>query len=109
MTQLTVSFSFIKVVSYTKIGLNLKKRLTLCRMQATAHCTEVRFASFFSGGFTTIAGINPLERKLTKHTFVHCGPECRKEANRSQFKSQWGPIKDDCDYNLVLTLYHRVD
>ena len=30
------------------------------------HCTEVRF-----GGFITIAGINPLERKLTKRTSVH--------------------------------------
>ena len=71
MTQLTVSFSFIKVVSYTKIGLNLKKRLTLCRMQATAHCTEVRFASFFSGGFTTMTVLNPPERKLAKRTTVH--------------------------------------
>ena len=29
-------------------------------------CTEMRFASFFSGGFTTMAVINPLERKLAK-------------------------------------------
>ena len=29
-------------------------------------CTEVRFASFLSGGFTTIAVINPPERKLAK-------------------------------------------
>ena len=35
------------------------------------HFTEVRFASFFSGGFTTMAVINPLERKLTKPTSVH--------------------------------------
>ena len=34
--------------------------------------TEVRFASFLSGGFTTIAGINPPERKLTKRTSVQC-------------------------------------
>ena len=33
-------------------------------------CTEVRFASFLSGGFTTIAVINPLEMKLTKQTSV---------------------------------------
>jgi len=29
-------------------------------------CTEVRFASFLSGEFTTMAGINPSERKLAK-------------------------------------------
>ena len=33
--------------------------------------TEVRFVSFLSGGFTTISVINPLERKLSKHTSVH--------------------------------------
>ena len=33
-------------------------------------CTEVRFASFLSGGFTTMAVINPLERKLAKRTSV---------------------------------------
>ena len=32
--------------------------------------TEVRFASFFSGGFTTMALINPPERKLVKRTSV---------------------------------------
>ena len=36
------------------------------------HCTEVRFASFLSGGFTTTAVINPPERKLAKHTSVYC-------------------------------------
>ena len=35
-------------------------------------CTEVHFASFFSGGFTTMTVINPLERKLAKRTSVHC-------------------------------------
>ena len=33
-------------------------------------CTEVRFASFLSGGFTTMAVINPPERKLAKRTSV---------------------------------------
>ena len=37
-------------------------------------CTEVRFASFLSGGFTTMAVINSLERKLVKRTSVHCLP-----------------------------------
>ena len=32
--------------------------------------TEVNFASFLSGGFTTMAIINPPERKLAKRTSV---------------------------------------
>ena len=36
------------------------------------HCTEVRFATFLSDGFTTIAVINSPEKKLAKRTFVHC-------------------------------------
>ena len=31
----------------------------------------MRFTSFLSGGFTTMAVINPLERKLAKRTTVH--------------------------------------
>ena len=34
------------------------------------HCTEVRFASLFSGGFTTMAVIYPPERKLAKRTWA---------------------------------------
>ena len=30
----------------------------------TKQCTEVRFASFFSGGFITAIVVNPSERKL---------------------------------------------
>ena len=33
-------------------------------------CTEVRFASFLSGGFITDIVVNPPERKLAKHTSV---------------------------------------
>ena len=33
-------------------------------------CTEVRFASFLSGGFTSMAVINRPERKLEKRTSV---------------------------------------
>jgi hypothetical protein len=36
-------------------------------------CTEVCFASFLSGGFTTMAVINPPEKKLAKHTSVQFG------------------------------------
>ena len=33
----------------------------------------MRFASFFSGGFTTMAVMNPPEKELGKHTSVHWG------------------------------------
>ena len=37
------------------------------------HCTEVRFASFLSGGFiTAMIIVNPPERKVVKRTSVHC-------------------------------------
>ena len=36
------------------------------------HCTEVRFASFLSSGFTTKAVMNPPEKKVEKCTSVHC-------------------------------------
>ena len=36
------------------------------------HCTEVRFDALLSSGFTTMAVINPPERKLAKRTSVHC-------------------------------------
>ena len=36
------------------------------------YCTEVHSASFFSGEFTTMAVINPPERKLAKRTSVYC-------------------------------------
>ena len=35
------------------------------------YCTEVHFASFLSGGFTTMAEINHRIRKLAKRTYVH--------------------------------------
>ena len=40
------------------------------QVKAPLHCTEVRFASFLSGGFTTLAVINPPEMKLAKRTSV---------------------------------------
>ena len=43
------------------------------------HCTEVRFASFLSGGFTTMAVMNPPETKLDKCTSVHWST-CKKAA-----------------------------
>ena len=35
------------------------------------HLTEVRFASFLSGGFTSMALMNPPEKKLEKRISVH--------------------------------------
>ena len=37
-----------------------------------ADCTDMRFASFLSGGFTSMAVINPPEKKLAKRTSVPC-------------------------------------
>ena len=34
----------------------------------TSQCTEVRFASLLSGGFTSMAVINPPEKKLANRT-----------------------------------------
>ena len=39
---------------------------------SSPHCTEVRFASLLSDGFTTMAVINPPEEKLANRTSVHC-------------------------------------
>ena len=33
---------------------------------------QVRFASFFSGGFITAIVVNPPKRRLAKRTSVHC-------------------------------------
>ena len=35
-------------------------------------CTNVRFASFLSGGFITAIVVNPPERKLATRTSVQC-------------------------------------
>ena len=35
-------------------------------------CTELRFASLLSGGFTTMTVINPPDWKLANRTFVQC-------------------------------------
>ena len=40
---------------------------SICR---STQCTEVRFASFLSGGFITAIVVNPPERKVTKRTSV---------------------------------------
>ena len=40
--------------------------------QIRQQCTEVRFASLLSGGNTTMAVINPPEKKLVNRTSVQC-------------------------------------
>ena len=42
----------------------------------SVQCTEVRFASFLSGGFTTMAVINPPDWKVANRTFVQCTETC---------------------------------
>ena len=40
----------------------------ICNTEQMAQCTDVRFASLLSGGFTTMAVIDPPEKKLAKRT-----------------------------------------
>ena len=51
------------------LGLGLK---CLRKVHLNTQCTEVRFASWLSGGFTTMAVINLPKSKLAKRTSVHC-------------------------------------
>ena len=44
--------------------------ILFCPSKPANQRTEVRFASFLSGGFTTMAVINPPENKLAKRTSV---------------------------------------
>ena len=46
-------------------------------MGTFTQCTEVRFASLLSGGFTTVAVINPLEKKLANCTSAQCVKSAR--------------------------------
>ena len=40
-------------------------------LEFLTQCTEVHFASLLSGRFSTMAVINPPEKKLATHTSVH--------------------------------------
>ena len=55
-------------ISYQTMGFNSVH----LKWTVLTHCTEVHFASFLSGGFTSMAVINSPERKLAKHTSVQC-------------------------------------
>ena len=55
------------MIYFVALGVGLK-----CprKVHLNTQCTEVSFASFLSGGFTTMTVINPLEKKLAKCTSV---------------------------------------
>ena len=50
--------------------LNFITEIAISPSYVLSQCTEVRFASFFSGWFTTMAVMNPMERKPAKRTSV---------------------------------------
>ena len=50
---------------------NLSSEVLMLSHFVIKYCTEVRFASFLSSGFTTMAVINQPERKLTECTYVY--------------------------------------
>ena len=59
--------------------------------QNTDHCTEVRFASFLSGGFITAILVNPPERKQAKRNYLQSmfnkkGLSCRIGRNVPSLK-----------------------
>ena len=65
-------FSLIKMTSMVIlcwVGMKPIPRWNFKNIRCT-QCTEVQFASFFSGGFITAIVVNPPERRLAKHTFV---------------------------------------
>ena len=61
-----------------------QKILSFEAVRAHNHCTEVRFANFLSGGFTIMAVIDPPEKKLAKHTSVHCDSMAMVNLNKSK-------------------------
>ena len=64
-------FPCVKCPKSFQFRSRLQRHMTTHQVQIPEHCTEVRFASFLSGGFTTMAVINPPERKLAKRTPGH--------------------------------------
>ena len=61
---------YVPVKAMSKFKPVSEKRSTLLSNDRTLHCTEVRFASFLSGGFIAAIVVNPPERKLAKRTSV---------------------------------------
>ena len=52
--------------------MQVHKNKNYLKILSFKHCTEVRFASFLSGGFITAILVNLPERKQAKCTSVHC-------------------------------------
>ena len=65
------------------------------------HCTEVRFASFFSGGFITMAVINPPESKLAKRTSVHCD-RYQNNHNKNATEWHWFHTSEICGLSTII-------
>ena len=53
------------------------------------HCTEVRFDSFLSGGFTTMAVTNPPEKKLAKSISVYCPVVPKRPKQKNSCSKMW--------------------
>ena len=54
---------------YNSGNLGIIRKIVWQKKSCPDQCTEVRFARFLSVGFTTMAVINPPERKQAKRTF----------------------------------------
>ena len=75
--QRTTTTEYVQHRSYYRPPRIKESSIKVSRVMVFMHyhltalqCTEVRFASFLSSGFTTMAVMNPLERKLVKRTSV---------------------------------------
>ena len=61
----------------------------------TLHCTEVHFVSLLSGGFTTMAVINPPEKKLAKRTSVDW-------STAQDFTDTYLTVTQKCIFNVFI-------
>ena len=68
MSEKEISMYLPHFSSVVDVSVNL----ALIKLNLNHFCTEVRFDSFLSNGFITMAVINPPERILAKRTSVYC-------------------------------------
>ena len=78
--------------SYVQIWMLQAEKSLIGRV--VLHCTKVGFARFLSSGFTTMAVINPPERKLVKRTSVHWWAICYQVPGTVVFWSKQGRCLD---------------
>ena len=87
----------------------LKKQIEAVHEGKKPHkCSEVHFVSFLSGGFTTMAVINPPERKLAKRTSVKCSICDYNTSDKGSLKKQVEAVHQGkkphkcsmCDYSV---------